>query len=373
MDDLYPDEPSTRWTPGDFDSFLIWACLNNASDINLVPKDPIWIRVFGSWRKATRRQVSNGEISDLLDTFSGTSAASARVAGREALDFLHEIKLDRFNKNRFRVNATGCRDGFSIGINMIFRSIPNLPPKMSEMNLEEGILRSCFPDNGLVLVCGVMGSGKSTLLSSMFREIIEVQKRHVATYEAPIEFDLMGVPDKSGPIIQMEVPTHIENFNEAIRATTRKAQDVVLVGESRDLETFRGMVTVSEVGVAAYSTVHTRSVAETPARIINMFPESLQNQIAVSMLSSLRLIIYQRLVPSVDGKRVALREFLPFDEDIRDHLIDNKDRLFKEMTRLVPEKGQSLMMDARKKLDLGIISEKVFSLLMKEFEERVKK
>jgi len=368
MDLMYEDEPTTIWFPEDFDKLLVWACENNASDINLVPKDPVWIRVFGSWQVATRRPLSNDEIAHLLDAYAGTSSASARVAGRETLDFLHEIRKDRFTRDRFRVNATGCKDGVSIGVNIIFRSIPSLPPKIEDMKMEEGILKGCFPDNGLVLVCGVMGSGKSTLLASIFRHIIETKNRHVGTYEAPIEFDLMGVPDKSGPIIQMEIPTHIQDFGEAIRATTRKAQDVVLVGESRDLETLRGMVTVAEVGVAAYSTIHTRSVAETPARIINMFPESLQNQIGISLLSSLRMIIYQRLVKTVDGGRTALREYLEFDDDTREFLINNRGSLFQELKRLVPAQGQTIMMDAKIKFDDGVIDQKTFDLLEKEFE-----
>lgn len=366
---FFQKEPITRWMPDDFNAFLVWAAEINASDVNLVPKEPIWIRVYGVWQTASRRPLANDEISIILDTFAGSAAATARISGQEALDFLHEIKLARNYKVRFRVNATACKDGFSSGANMIFRTIPDLPPKLETMNVEPGILKHCFPSNGLVLVCGVMGSGKSTLLASMFREIIEKQSRHVATYEAPIEFDLMGIPEKSGPIIQMEVPKHIESFQEAIRATTRKAQDVVLIGESRDLETLMGLITVSEVGVAAYSTVHTRSVEETPSRIINMFPENLQNQVAVSMYAALRMIIYQRLVKTVDGKRVALRSFLAFEEDIRDELIGNVKNAYSILQKYTRERGQTILQDAQRKHQEGRISDQVLAQLEQEFDK----
>nr|WP_305910450.1 hypothetical protein [Methylomarinum sp. Ch1-1]MDP4523201.1 hypothetical protein [Methylomarinum sp. Ch1-1] len=174
---MYESEPLTHWMLDDFNNFLIWAAELNCSDINLVPNDPVWIKVYGDWHAVTRRPVGAGEIRDLLDAITGSPSSSARTAGAEALDFRHEIKLDRSRKIRFRVNATSCRDGFSSGINMVMRSIPDTPPDLEELNLEPGILSSCFPSNGLVLVAGVMGSGKSTLISSILGEIIKKHKK----------------------------------------------------------------------------------------------------------------------------------------------------------------------------------------------------
>ena len=88
---------------------------------------------------------------------------------------------------------------------------------------------------------------------------------------------------------------------------------MVLVGESRDPDTLRGMIESAEIGVAAYSTVHTRSVPETLSRIINVFPIAERLQITATLISSLRLIISQRLVPLPDNSgRTALREYLAF-------------------------------------------------------------
>ena len=66
----------------------------------------------------------------------------------------------------------------------------------------------------------------------------------MATYEAPIEFDLLSIPNQGGPVSQSTIPEHLQSFIRAVRNSTRTAPNVVLIGESRDAETLRGMTTI---------------------------------------------------------------------------------------------------------------------------------
>ena len=85
------------------------------------------------------------------------------------------------------------------------------------------------------------------------------------------------------------------------------------------------MMESAEIGVAVYSTVHTRSVPETLSRIINVFPFAERLQVAATLLSSLRLVISQRLLPLPDNNgRIALREYLAFTPEIREMLLDTR-------------------------------------------------
>ena len=43
----------------------------------------------------------------------------------------------------------------------------------------------------------------------------------------------------------------------------------------------------------------------------------------IDLIETLRLIVWQRLVPDTQGKRVALREYLVFTEEIRDKLLNS--------------------------------------------------
>ena len=232
-----------------------------------------------------------------------------------------------------------------------------MPPALASLQLEQGILDHCFPDNGLVLATGVMGSGKSTLLAAILREIIEKGGRNVITYESPIEFDFDAIPNPRGPVTQSTVPEHLASFLAATRNSTRAAPNVVLIVESRDPETLRGMIESAEIGVAAYSTVHTRSVPETLSRIINVFPHEEHTQVAATLLPSLRLVISQRLIPHPSGQgRTALREFLPFTPEIREILLDvPPERLIWKTEELLMEHGQTMQQAAQRAYDEGKI------------------
>ena len=143
---------------------------------------------------------------------------------------------------------------------------------------------------------------------------------------------------------------------------------MVLIGESRDPETLRGMIESAEIGVAAYSTVHTRSVPETLSRIINVFPANERSQITATLLSSLRLIVTQRLVPRKDGMgRVALREFLVFTPEIREKLLKlEPEFLIPTIEKLLLTDGQSIQTAARRAYRKKLISREKFLAIRSE-------
>lgn len=366
----YVDEPISRWLTEDFAQLLKWGAENGMSDLAIYSKAPAWIRLHGQWVKVTERNVASDELFFILDDVSQNSAAAAQIKSGGDLDFAYEVQVKRGVRKRFRVCATACKDGWSTGVSLVFRTIPEYPPTIEEINLEPEICDAAFPNNGLVLVTGTMGSGKSTTISAMLRHIGQNQCKHIVTYEEPIEFDLMGLSGLKGPLIQSAVPQHLRSFLSGIRNATRRAPDVILVGESRDPETLRGMIEAAEIGVTAYSTVHTRSVAETPTRIINVFPVEQQQQIASTMLASLRLIIQQRLLKNLKGGRIAIREYLAFTPSIRRHLMKTPiQNLIKEIENYVNDQGSSLLKAAAKLYLDGMISEQDYQQLLKEREE----
>lgn len=366
-DNNYPNEPLGIWLPRDLDAFLLWAVNNDASDISLIGGKPIFIRVHGRWQVVTRRDLSSDEIFMLLDEITRSPSTSARVKGGQDVDPSYEIKDENKFRHRFRVNATAIKDGWSTGINIVMRTIPAIPPTMDDINVEQVLRDQFFPSNGLVLVTGVMGTGKSTLLATVMREIIEQGGRSLITYESPIEFDLQAIPNARGPVCQSELPMHLSSFKESARNAARRAADVILVGESRDRETLRSMLEVSEIGVAAYSTVHTLSVHDTPSRILNVFESGEQPGIAATMFSSLRLIVQQRLLPKVGGGRVAIKEYLVFTEEDRRILmgtpIDDITPTIKEMCL---SRGTDLLTAAKKLLNDNLISEESYLIIEKE-------
>jgi defect-in-organelle-trafficking protein DotB len=370
----FPDEPDVRWESDVVDRLLLWATAQGASDVEFISADRAWIRLHGHWAPVTRRRFTANELFANLDKLSqNLNASSALKSAAADLDFPYEVERARGERIRFRCNACAISDGggYSTGMRLVLRLIPSVPPALETLNLEPELVEHLFPQNGLVLITGTMGSGKTTLIFSALRHIAERGGRHVLTFEEPVEFNLHALASLGGPVSQCQVPEHLGSFMSAVRNCTRAAPDVVLVGESRDPETLRGMLEASEIGVAAYSTVHTRSVPETLSRIINVFAHEEHNQIKSTLLHGLRLIVQQRLLPAADGNgRVAAREFLAFTPEVRELLISlPPEDLPSACERLLVERGQPLQTAAQKLFDAGRISKLELAAIVAERRE----
>ena len=367
--EMYPREPRIRWETDNINDMLLWASGCGMSDIQLCSGQPVWVRKDVVWRRITTRPITTDELLAGLERLTRNNSVAAFIkSSQDDYDFAHQIEETRGVRRRYRGNAGAVADGYSTGVKIVFRTIPSTPPLLEDLGVEPSILDHAMPENGLVLVTGVMGSGKTTLLAAILRHIIEKGGRNVATYESPIEFDLLSIPNQGGPVSQSTIPEHLQSFLRAVRNSTRTAPNVVLIGESRDAETLRGMIESAETGVAAYSTVHTRSVPETLSRIINVFPVEERLQVTVTLLSSLRLVVNQRLVPMLGGKgRVALREFLAFTPEVREVLLDTPpERLIQTCEALLTKNGQRMQDAAQFAYDARKITKESTQTIMAE-------
>ena len=96
---------------------------------------------------------------------------------------------------------------------------------------------------------------------------------------------------------------------------------------------------------------------ETVQRILDMFPESERAYRATSLAQMLRLLVNCLLVPSTDGRRTQLREYLAFGPQEREELLDAPVNDWPRLTRrLLREKGQSFAQAAEKARYDGLIS-----------------
>src|SRR2546422_3024521 len=206
---------------------------------------------------------------------------------------------------------------------------------------------------GMVLITGPTGSGKTTTLYSAIHTI-NSPDINIMTAEDPVEYNLKGVN-------QVQINEGIgRTFSAALRSFLRQDPDVILVGETRDLETAQISIRAALTGHLVFSTLHTNDCPSTIARLLDMgIPPFL-------VASSLLLIVAQRLgrkicracrepydadeaslvtyghVPSGKGRvqfykgkgcatcnftgmkgRVAIYEVMPITEEIRDGILKN--------------------------------------------------
>src|SRR4029079_3334814 len=127
--------------------------------------------------------------------------------------------------------------------------------------------------------------------------------------EDPVEY---VHPRKKAMMSQREVGTNTRSFQAALKGSLREDPDVIVVGELRDTETVRMALSAAETGHLVMGTMNTPSAAKTIDRLIDLFPPADQQQVRMTLAGALRLIVSQRLVPSVDHTRlVAAAEILP--------------------------------------------------------------
>jgi twitching motility protein PilT len=218
---------------------------------------------------------------------------------------------------RFRVNAFRQRGHISFA----FRVIPKNVPNFEMLSLPAGVRRLAEEHRGLVLVTGATGSGKTTTLAAMIDHINRSRKQHIVTIEDPIE---ILHSDHSCIVNQREIGLDTMDFMQALRRALRQDPDVILIGELRDAETAQTALQAAESGHLVLSTLHTVDAAETLGRMIEFFPEGKQQMIRSVMAGVLKGVISQRLLPRIDGGRVAAVEVMVTNTRIADLIRENK-------------------------------------------------
>jgi defect-in-organelle-trafficking protein DotB len=365
-----PDEPP-RFTPHNMDIMLEFATGMQASDITVQTNMPIMVEIFGRLVQVTSRHLSNAEVSEMINAIYGPNATTQLLSGKD-IDTHYEFRPTRGARFRFRVNATSCLIDGHDGIQITLRTIPTTPPKLASMNLPQKILDAIAPQEGIIFVTGATGSGKSTLLASIIRELIEQEdsNRKVLTYESPIEFVFDEIKTTSAVVSQSEIPRHLPSFADGVRNALRRKPRLIMVGECRDSDTITAALEAALTGHPVYTTLHTSGVAETMRRLVTSFDKEERVGKTIDILETIRLCIWQKLVPTVDGKRIALREYLVFDEKVRDILLDgDPDEVTSATRKLVRAYGQPMYTEAKEKFDQGLISERTFKLITAGYKE----
>lgn len=367
---LMPDEP-TRFTQPYMDKVLEHAESLFTSDITIQTNEPIYGEVYGRLIQFTNRRLTNTEVSDLINSIYGPNATTQLLSGRD-IDTHYEVRPTRGIRYRYRVNATGCLVEGHDAIQITLRSIPTTPPTLESLGLPDNIVDAIAPQEGIVFITGATGSGKSTLLASIIRSLIEKEdsNRKVLTYEAPIEFVFDEIQTVSSIVSQSEIPRHLPSFAEGVRNALRRKPRLIMVGECRDPETISAALEAALTGHPVYTTLHTSGVPETMRRLVTSFPGEERLGRTIDILETIRLCIWQKLVPTVNDRRVALREYLIFDEKVRDQLLESDPNEITAATRkLVREQGQTMAVDATHKFKEGLISERTYKLILAGTQE----
>ncbi|RKY64725.1 MAG: twitching motility protein PilT, partial [Candidatus Latescibacterota bacterium] len=107
-----------------------------------------------------------------------------------------------------------------------------------------------------------------------------------------------------------EVGRDVKSFRDGTIEALRQDPDIIVIGEMRDPETIMTALEVTDSGHKVFSTLHTASAVESIDRIIAEVPPMEQDRVRNRLADVLLCVISQKLVPSLDGKRVLAKEVM---------------------------------------------------------------
>ncbi len=309
------------------------------SDLHMSPGNPPLIRVSGHLKPAISQVLNHEQCRGLIYEIMN-EGQRGEFEERQDLDFAYESTLVNA---RFRANVFMGR----LGLSAVFRIIPADILTVEQLGLPQAVLDFTEFKKGLVLVTGPTGSGKSTTLAAMIDHINRTRNEHILTVEDPIEFVHKG---QKSLINQREVGVHTCTFASALKAALREDPDIILVGEMRDLETIELAITAAETGHLVFGTLHTSSAAKTVDRLVNVFPTTQQEQIRTMLAESLRGVVAQQLLRTVDGKRCAALEILKVNAAAANLIREGKTFQIPSIIQTGSREGMQLMDQALQKL-----------------------
>ena len=269
------------------DLILLTAIKAQASDVHFEPFEDAF---------KVRNRV-DGVLYDMLPVPKSLSGALvARVKVMSGLD-IAERRLPQDGKISvsiggrsvdLRVSTLPTMFGESVVIRVLDRSVVSLDLDkigMPGQSLEH--FRSIIhKPNGIVIVTGPTGSGKTTTLYAALNELNTIDTK-ICTAEDPVEYDIDG-------LIQVAVnPEAGLTFARSLRSFLRQDPDIILVGETRDIETAKIAVEAALTGHLVFTTIHTNDAPSTVARLVDLGLETFL------ITATMEGVLAQRLVRKI--------------------------------------------------------------------------
>jgi twitching motility protein PilT len=293
---------------------------NKASDLHIKAGGPPYVRVSGRLAKSPFPALSASDCERAaMELMTVDQAKAFKVKGE--VDFAYSEP----GLGRFRVNVFRQRGSVALAVRRVLPGSPafetlGLPPVVKNLAEEQ---------RGLILVTGPTSSGKTTTTAAMINHINATRSCHILTIEDPIE---ILHPDRNAIVSQREIGHDTDDFATALRSAMRQDPDVIFVGEIRDSDTVRSALQAADTGHLVISTLHTTDVTETVNRVIDFFPPHQQKQTRVSLASSLKGVVSQRLIRRSDGRGlVPAVEVMVMNGRIRDLVLNE------EQTHMIPD------------------------------------
>ena len=281
-----------------FHKILKTAVDGGASDVHLKIGTPVIFRI-------NRELIAVDAPFPTMDWMNKVVENIAPAHLKKRLDEEREVDFSYFvpDIGRFRTNLFQQRNQWCLAM----RYVKTVVPSFEALGLLPQIKKIAESPRGIVLVAGSTGSGKSTTLAAMLEHINGNFKKHIVTLEDPVEY---AFEDNQSVIEQREIGLDSLSYHHALKHVLRQDPDIIMVGEMRDDVSFTAAMSAADTGHLVLSTLHTTTAALAVSRILDFFKAEEREQIRRQIAGTLRGVVCQRMVTTVEGKMTPAMEIL---------------------------------------------------------------
>jgi len=306
-----------------FNKFLTSMIEREASDIEVGGHGNggyVWMRIYGKKERIKDfLQLTEEEAAVIIINLLNNNQRKYLSVTRN-LDFSYTYLYERRRTNvRFRADAYFDLD--SLALNMRSINAKVFPLESLEFHpLALKAMSHNYIKFGLSLITGITGSGKSTTLDAIIDYHNKFDPSHIVIIASPIEF----VHNSNVSIIRhREVGRDVLSFKDGVIQSLRQDPDIIVIGEMRDPDTILAALEVTDTGHKVFSTLHTSSAVESLDRIVAEVHPNEQDRVRNRLADVLISVVSQKLVPSLDGKRVLAKEVLIVNPSVKAAIKNN--------------------------------------------------
>ena len=269
------------------------------------------------------------------------------------LDFSYSLDKDDGSAQRFRADMYFDMDHLALNMRLIQNDIR----PFKELQLHPEVAKALslnYYKSGLTLVTGITGSGKSSTLDTIIDANNRTVHSHIVIIASPVELEHSP---KRSIVRHREVGRDVRSFKDGAVEALRQDPDIIVISELRDPETIMTALEVSDSGHKTFGTLHTASAIESIDRIIGEMPPSQQRRVQNRLADVLTCVISQKLIPSLDGRRVLAKEVLLVNPSVQAAIRNNNTGEIYQMMQEGTVFGmQTMEQDLKQLYDTGLIS-----------------
>jgi twitching motility protein PilT len=280
----------------------------------------IWLRVYGKKKRITEfPRLNVDEAAIVIVNLLNPNQRNFLKVTRN-LDFSYTFFYERKKTDaRFRADAYFDLDTLALNMRAINTTIRPLETMEFHPNVVKAMSHT-YIKYGLSLITGITGSGKSTTLDAIIDSHNKIDQAHIVIISSPVEF----VHKSNAAIIRhREVGRDVISFKDGIIQSLRQDPDIIVIGEMRDPDTIMAALEVTDTGHKVFSTLHTSSAVESIDRILGEVHPNEQERVRNRLADVLISVVSQKLVPSIDGRRVMAKEVLLVTPSVRAAIKNN--------------------------------------------------